>query len=111
MLDAERKKRLATERDAKAVRAQVGRLTDEVVVSFGKVTQKGETLGSVYNEAPALIEFEKKRLRQTRERGPLCQLPPKGRLHSLASDPPVIIVWSDANCKSNTGQSHRKPSR
>ena len=60
MLDAERKKRLATERDAKAVRAQVGRLKDEVVVSFGKVTQIGETLGSVYNEAPALVEFEKK---------------------------------------------------
>ena len=60
MLDAERKKRLATERDAKAVRAKVGRLKNEVVVSFGKVTQIGETLEMVYNEAPALVELEKK---------------------------------------------------
>ncbi len=59
-LEAERGKRLAAERDAAAVRGQVAQLKDEVVVTYGKVTQIGETLGSVFNEALALVELEKK---------------------------------------------------
>lgn len=59
-LEAEREKRIAAELDAKSVRDQVAQLKDEVVVSFGKVTQIGETLGSVFNEALALVELDKK---------------------------------------------------
>lgn len=42
------------------MREQVAQLEDEVVVSFGKVTQIGETLGSVFNEALALVDLDKK---------------------------------------------------
>lgn len=58
-LEAEREKRLAAERDAKSVRDQIAQLQGEVVVSYGKVTQIGSTLGSVFTEALALVELEK----------------------------------------------------
>ncbi|MES2470011.1 MAG: sigma-70 family RNA polymerase sigma factor [Verrucomicrobiota bacterium] len=58
-LEAEREKRLAAERDAKSVRDQIAQLQGEVVVSYGKVTQIGSTLGSVFTEALALVEWEK----------------------------------------------------
>jgi len=59
-LEAEREKRLAAEKDALAVRDQVARLSSEVVVSFGKVGEIGSTFGSIYTEALALVEEEKK---------------------------------------------------
>ncbi|MES2709005.1 MAG: sigma-70 family RNA polymerase sigma factor [Verrucomicrobiota bacterium] len=59
-LEAEREKRLAAEKDARAVRDQVARLDQEVVVSFGKVGEIGNTFGSIYTEALALVEEEKK---------------------------------------------------
>ena len=58
-LDAERTKRLAAERNAKTLRDQLAPLKGEVVVSYGKVTQIGSTLGSVFTEALALAELEK----------------------------------------------------
>jgi RNA polymerase sigma factor (sigma-70 family) len=58
-LEDEREKRLAAERDAAAVRGQVAGLEDEVVVTYGKVTQIGETLGSLFTEALVLVELEK----------------------------------------------------
>ena len=58
-LETEREKRLAAERDAKSVRGQIAQLQGEVVVSYGKVTQIGSTLGSVFTEALALVELEK----------------------------------------------------
>jgi len=59
-LDDEKAKRLAAGQDAKTVRQQVAQLKDEVVVSYGKVTQIGSTLGSVFSEALALAGLEKK---------------------------------------------------
>lgn len=58
-LAAERDKRLAAEREAQAVRDQTASLQDQVVVAYGKVSEIGTTLGSVFKEARDLVELDK----------------------------------------------------
>lgn len=58
-LASEREKRLAAERQIKSLQEQTAGLSEEVVVSYGKVSEIGSTLGSVFTEAMALVELEK----------------------------------------------------
>lgn len=58
-LAAEREKRAAAEEAAKTLHGQVAQLSEEVVVSYGKVSEIGNTLGTVFVEAMELKELEK----------------------------------------------------
>lgn len=52
-------KREKVESELAALRAQTDPLRDQVVVAYGKVGEIGDTLGSLFTEARALVELEK----------------------------------------------------
>ena len=52
-------KRERAEADLAALRAQTEPLRDQVVVAYGKVSEIGGTLGSLFTEARALVDLEK----------------------------------------------------
>lgn len=59
-LEEERTRREALERQVGDLRRVADDLSDEVVVSFGRVTDIGNTLGSAFTEAMALRDLEEK---------------------------------------------------
>ncbi|MFN0126765.1 MAG: RNA polymerase sigma factor [Verrucomicrobiales bacterium] len=52
-------KRTKAENELATLRTQTEPLRDQVVVAYGKVNEIGDTLGSLYTEARALVEMEK----------------------------------------------------